>query len=50
VIHKLTHQTLNITFTEIKVKGKIDEGVAISDLGHYPFPIVLHNFIEKHWK
>jgi A/G-specific adenine glycosylase len=49
VIHKLTHQTLNITFTEIKVRGKIEGGVEISDLGHYPFPIVLHNFIQKHW-
>ncbi len=48
-VHKLTHQTLNISFTEIKVKGKLDDGVAISELGRYPFPIVLHNFIQKHW-
>jgi len=48
-IHKLTHQTLHISFTEIKVKGKLDKGVPIADLENYPFPIVLHNFIQKHW-
>lgn len=48
-VHKLTHQTLDIAFTEIKVKGELPDGVAIADLEHYPFPIVLFNFIRKHW-
>jgi A/G-specific adenine glycosylase len=48
-VHKLTHQTLHIRFTEIRVKGKIADGVPISDLESFPFPIVLHNFIQKHW-
>jgi len=49
IIHKLTHQTLHIIFTEIKIKGILEQGVPISDLGQFPFPIVLHNFIQKHW-
>jgi A/G-specific adenine glycosylase len=48
-VHKLTHQTLHIHFTEVKVKGTLQNGVPISELENYPFPIVLHNFIQKHW-
>jgi len=49
VIHKLSHQTLHINFVEIKVEGVLKDGVAIADLERYPFPIVLHNFIQRHW-
>lgn len=49
IVHKLTHQTLHISFTEVTIKGKLNDGVPIADLDRYPFPIVLHNFIQNHW-
>ncbi|RZJ31199.1 MAG: A/G-specific adenine glycosylase [Flavobacterium sp.] len=50
VRHKLSHQHLNIRFVKMKVKGEIFGGVPILDLHTFPFPIVLHNFIQSHWK
>lgn len=47
--HKLTHQLLDIEFVSVKVSGTLVNGVAIDNLGQYPFPIVLANFIKKHW-
>ena len=49
VIHKLSHQHLHIKFWKLKFKGKIENGVNLDDLEELPFPIVLYNFIEKHW-
>lgn len=49
VIHKLTHQHLQIKFWEIKVAGILDQGIMTTDLNQFPFPIVIHNFIEKHY-
>ena len=46
IIHKLTHQHLNIKFWIINVKGIIDNAQALEKLKTYPFPIVIHNFLE----
>lgn len=46
-IHKLSHQHLYIKFWKIKIKETIVNGINAQDLKTYPFPIVIHNFIEK---
>ena len=45
--HKLTHQHLYIKFWKVKVDGPLESGIALENLKNYPFPIVIHNFIEK---
>jgi A/G-specific adenine glycosylase len=50
VMHKLTHQHLNIRFIKVKVKAAIPNAVAVAEMRTFPFPIVLFNFIENHWK
>ncbi len=47
IIHKLSHQHLYIKFWKIKVKGAIQNGIDALTLKTFPFPIVIHNFIEK---
>lgn len=47
LIHKLSHQHLHIKFWKVKVKGTIKNGINATTLKTYPFPIVIHNFIEK---
>tara|TARA_R110000868_G_scaffold40111_1_gene138925 strand:- start:6565 stop:7629 length:1065 start_codon:yes stop_codon:yes gene_type:complete len=47
IIHKLSHQHLYIKFWKIKVKGVIEKGIDNVRLKTFPFPIVIHNFIEK---
>lgn len=47
IIHKLSHQNLHIWFWKIKLKKAIIKGVSLADISSYPFPIVLHNFIEN---
>ena len=47
IIHKLSHQHLHIKFWNVKVKGTIENGIDQETLKTYPFPIVIHNFIEK---
>lgn len=49
IVHKLSHQTLSITFWEVKLSGKLEKGVSVDELRGFPFPIVLHNFIEAHF-
>jgi A/G-specific adenine glycosylase len=46
IIHKLSHQHLHIKFWKIKVDGTIKNGVDATTLKTFPFPIVIHNFIE----
>ena len=46
IIHKLTHQHLNIKFWRVAVRGRIDGAKSFSDIKTYPFPIVIHNFLE----
>ena len=47
VIHKLSHQHLDIRFWRVKIEGVIENGLKFSDLKLFPFPIVIYNFIEK---
>lgn len=47
IIHKLSHQHLHIKFWKVKVKGTIENGIDSETLKTFPFPIVIHNFIEK---
>ena len=47
VLHKLSHQHLNIKFYAIEIKDTINEGYTFENLKQLPVPIVLHNFIEK---
>jgi A/G-specific adenine glycosylase len=47
VLHKLSHQHLNIKFYTIEIKESITNGYTFKELLQLPVPIVLHNFIEK---
>ena len=47
VIHKLSHQHLHIQFWKVKIEGLIENGLKASELNVFPFPIVIHNFIES---
>ena len=49
IIHKLSHQQLHIRFWEVEVDKAIDGALPIEDLKKYPFPVVIHNFMEEHW-
>lgn len=46
-IHKLTHQHLHIKFWKIKLHATIVGGIDFQTLNTFPFPIVIHNFIEN---
>jgi len=46
MIHKLSHQHLDIKFWKVKVKGTVSGGIELQKLKTYPFPIVIYNFIE----
>ena len=47
IVHKLTHQQLNIKFWKIKVDGKIANGIEWTSAKKRPFPIVIYNFISN---
>ena len=47
IIHKLSHQHLHIKFWKVKIEGTIENGIDTETLKTFPFPIVIHNFIEK---
>ena len=47
IVHKLSHQHLYIKFWKLNVKGKVENGITKEQLKQYPFPIVIHNFIES---
>jgi A/G-specific adenine glycosylase len=47
IIHKLSHQHLHIKFWKVKIEGIIENGIDTETLKTFPFPIVIHNFIEK---
>lgn len=49
VLHKLSHQHLYIKFWKVNCNGKIKNGISYEKAITYPFPIVIFNFIEKHW-
>jgi A/G-specific adenine glycosylase len=48
--HKLSHQHLHIRFWNVKVKGKLSNGIDWESATKFPFPIVIFNFIEKVWR
>ena len=47
IIHKLSHQHLHIKFWKVNLKGTIENGIDDATLKTFPFPIVIHNFIEN---
>ncbi|MBG6110553.1 A/G-specific adenine glycosylase [Flavobacterium sp. CG_9.10] len=47
IIHKLSHQHLHIKFWKVNLNGSIENGINNDTLKTFPFPIVIHNFIEK---
>ena len=49
ILHKLSHQHLNIKFWKINVKGTLANGIDRVTAKSFPFPIVIFNFIEKDW-
>jgi A/G-specific adenine glycosylase len=48
IIHKLSHQKLHINFYRVSLNDNILDGIFLSELKNYPFPIVIFNFIEKY--
>jgi len=46
IIHKLSHQHLHIKFWKASLKGTIENGIDLETAKTFPFPIVIHNFIE----
>jgi len=48
IIHKLTHQHLNISFYKVNVSKKLEDGIDLKMIQQFPFPIVIFNFIEKY--
>ena len=49
-VHKLSHQHLYIRFWKVTVAGLVLNGIDNKVLRSFPFPIVIHNFIEKELK
>ncbi|OOG63810.1 A/G-specific adenine glycosylase [Flavobacterium sp. A45] len=47
IIHKLSHQHLHIKFWKATLKGTIENGINIETAKTFPFPIVIHNFMEE---
>ncbi len=47
LIHKLSHQHLYIKFWKVTVNNTLTDGVNPEQLRTFPFPIVIHNFIEE---
>ena len=49
IVHKLSHQHLNIKFWKIKVEGTLLNGIDCKSASEFPFPIVIYNFISNQW-
>jgi A/G-specific adenine glycosylase len=47
VLHKLSHQHLNIKFYRVETEETFKNSYTFSEVKQLPVPIVLHNFIEK---
>ena len=47
IVHKLSHQHLHIKFWKVSLNGTIKEGITYEKLKTFPFPIVIHNYIER---
>jgi A/G-specific adenine glycosylase len=48
IVHKLSHQKLYITFYKVTVIEPLENSMNFEDINTFPFPIVIHNFIEKY--
>lgn len=49
ILHKLSHQHLSIRFWEVEASVVLSNAITKEEAMMYPFPIVIHNFMEKHW-
>ncbi|WP_339890168.1 A/G-specific adenine glycosylase [uncultured Flavobacterium sp.] len=49
VVHKLSHQTLYIQFIKVQISTELKDFISTHDLKKLPFPIVIHNFIERYF-
>lgn len=49
IVHKLSHQHLQIRFWEVEAHCEIPGAMTVAEIKKYPFPIVIHNFMEEHW-
>lgn len=49
VIHKLSHQHLNIRFWEVSTEDEVPGAIPTEVLKTYPVPVVIHNFTENNW-
>lgn len=47
ILHKLSHQHLYIRFFQVRVQGVVENAISYESMISLPFPIVIHNFIEK---
>ncbi|MBK0370609.1 A/G-specific adenine glycosylase [Flavobacterium agrisoli] len=47
IVHKLSHQHLNIKFWKVRIKGVLESGISLQEAKLFPFPIVIHNFLES---
>lgn len=47
--HKLSHQDLHIRFFKLDFNSTIQEAKPLSEIIKFPFPIVIHNFIEANF-
>lgn len=47
IIHKLSHQHLNIRFWVVKRNDILENGLSHAELLQLPVPIVLHNFLTR---
>ena len=45
--HKLSHQNLSIQFWKVKITGILEDGLPLSEIKKFPFPIIIYNFIEN---
>ena len=46
IVHKLSHQHLYIKFWKVTIDSVLPDGIGPQQLKTFPFPIVIHNFIE----
>jgi len=48
--HKLTHQEIFIKFWSVEILSEVENAVYWDDIHIYPFPIIIHRFIENYIK
>lgn len=48
IIHKLSHQHLNVNFWLVNIARELEDGKKISSLQEYPVPVLIAGFIEKY--